>query len=64
MIISVKIGYAAPIRFRGEVDAWKFLSDVFSAAFIAENPEDMSIDVDFKREEKDELRSDSSSETV
>ena len=65
MIISVKIGYNSPIIFRNKSDAWAFMSDVFNAAFAAENPEDMPIEVEFKREvEEDEaVRSDSSSET-
>lgn len=55
MIISVKIGYNSPIMFKGESEAWKLINDVFSAAFSAENPEDMPIEVEFKREvEEDE----------
>ena len=55
MIISVKIGYNSPIIFRSKSDAWVFMSDVFNAAFTAENPEDMPIEVEFKREvEEDE----------
>lgn len=55
MIISIKIGYATPIRFKAASEAWKFLNDVFNAAFTAENPEDMPIEVEFKREvEEDE----------
>ena len=55
MIISVKIGYNSPIIFRSKSDAWVFMSDVFNAAFTAENPEDMPIEVEFKKEvEEDE----------
>lgn len=66
MIISVKIGYNSPIIFRSKSDAWVFMSDVFNAAFTANNPEDMPIEVSFEMEGvKDEtVRSDSSSETV
>ena len=66
MIISVKIGYNSPIFFRSKSDAWVFMSDVFNAAFTADNPEDMPIEVNFEMEGiKDEaVRSDSSSETV
>ena len=52
MIISVKIGYTT-LRFRGEAEAWKFINDVFSAAFSAENPEDMSIYIEFVKEKED-----------
>ena len=55
MLVSVKIGYNSPIIFRSKSDAWVFMSDVFNAAFTADNPEDMPIEVEFKREvEKDE----------
>lgn len=55
MIISVKIGYNSPIIFRSKSDAWVFMNDVFNAAFTADNPEDMPIEVEFKREvEEDE----------
>ena len=55
MIISVKIGYNSPIFFRSKSDAWVFMSDVFNAAFTADNPEDMPIEVEFKKEvEEDE----------
>lgn len=67
MIISVKIGYNSPIIFRSKSDAWVFINNVFNAAFNADNPENMPIEVEFKREEENEgteLRSDSSSETV
>ena len=66
MIISVKIGYNSPIFFRDKEDAWSFISDLFNAAFDADNPEDMPIEVSFEMEGvKDEtVRSDSSSETV
>ena len=50
MIISVKIGYNSPIIFRSKSDAWVFMSDVFNAAFTADNPEDMPIEVEFKKE--------------
>ena len=65
MLISVKIGYNSPIIFRNKSDAWAFISDVFNAAFTADNPEDMPIEVSFEMEGiKDEaVRSDSSSET-
>ena len=66
MIISVKIGYNSPIIFRNKSDAWAFISDVFNAAFTADNPEDMPIEVSFEMEGiKDEaVRSDSSSKEV
>lgn len=55
MLISVKIGYNSPIIFRSKSDAWVFMSDVFNAAFTADNPEDMPIEVEFKKEvEEDE----------
>lgn len=55
MLVSVKIGYNSPIIFRSKSDAWVFMSDVFNAAFTEDNPEDMPIEVEFKREvEKDE----------
>lgn len=65
MIISVKIGYNSPIIFKDRTDAWDFINDVFVAAFNAENPENMPIEVSFEMEGvKDEaVRSDSSSET-
>ena len=53
MIISVKIGYNSPIMFKGESEAWKLINDVFSAAFSAENPEDMSIYIEFVKEKED-----------
>ena len=55
MIISVKIGYNTAIMFKDRTDAWGFIDSLFNAAFYAENPEDMSIEVEFKRGvEKDE----------
>lgn len=66
MIISVKIGYNSPIIFRNKSDAWAFMSDVFNAAFTADNPEDMPIEASFEMEGvKDEaVRSDSGSKEV
>ena len=62
--IYVRIGYNDAIEFKSKTDAWMLINDIFNAAFNAENPECMAISVCFKREEeKDELRSDSSSET-
>ena len=64
MMIYVTIGYNNAIRFKDRADAWLFVNNMFTSAFDAENPEDMGIGICFKREEeKDELRSDSSSET-
>lgn len=54
MIISVKIGYNSPIIFRSKSDAWVFMSDVFNAAFTAENPEDMSIEITFDKKKKED----------
>ena len=53
MIISVKIGYSSPIIFRNKSDAWAFMSDVFNAAFTADNPEDMPIYIEFVKEKED-----------
>ena len=59
----VRIGYNDAIEFKSKTDAWMLVNDVFNAAFNAENPECMAISICFKKEEEDELRSDSSSET-
>lgn len=64
MTTYVRIGYNDAIEFKNKTDAWMLVNDIFNAASNAENPECMAISVCFKREEeKDELRSDSSSET-
>jgi len=54
MIISVKIGYNSAIMFKDRMDAWGFIDSLFNAAFYAENPEDMSIEIIFDKEKKED----------
>lgn len=52
-MISVKIGYTA-IMFKDRTDAWAFIDSLFNAAFYAKNPEDMSIEITFDKEKKED----------